>query len=75
MKCAACKNEIESKIGTIPLRIAGKLWLVKNVCYEECPVCGEYVLTPEVSQDIFKKIKEEQYSEEMIKVSALDFAV
>jgi YgiT-type zinc finger domain-containing protein len=37
------------KVGEIDLRIEGRLYLVRNVSYEECPFCGEKVLTPDVA--------------------------
>jgi len=39
------------KVGEIDLRIEGRLYLVRNVSYEECPFCGEKVLTPDVARD------------------------
>jgi len=72
MKCAACHNEMVKKKGEIDLRIGGKLYLVKNVFYEECSVCGEKVLSPKVSQDLFKKIKNREFIEETIKLPVLD---
>jgi len=59
MKCAACHNEMVKKKGEIDLRIGGKLYLVRNVSYEECPACGEQVISPiispKVSQDLFER--------------------
>ena len=72
MKCAACHNEIVKKKGEIDLRIGGKLYLVKNVCYEECPACGEKVISPKVSQDLFGKIKNKKFVEETFKIPVLD---
>ncbi|MCD6143767.1 MAG: YgiT-type zinc finger protein [Thermococcus sp.] len=60
------------KKGEIDLRIGGKLYLVKNVFYEECSACGEKVLSPKVSQDLFKKIKNREFIEETIKLPVLD---
>lgn len=57
MKCAACHNEIVKKKGEIDLRIKGKLYLVRNSFFEECPACGERVMSPEVTQDLYKKLK------------------
>jgi YgiT-type zinc finger domain-containing protein len=72
MKCAACHNEMVQKKGEIDLRIEGKLYLARNVSYEECPVCGEKVLSPKVSQGLFEKIKNRRFVEETIKIPVLD---
>jgi len=60
------------KKGEIDLRIEGRLFIVKNVSYEECPSCGERVLSPEVSQDLFEKIKNKRFTEKKMKVPVLD---
>ena len=72
MKCAACHHEIIEKKGEIDLRIRGRLYLVRNVSYEECPVCGERVLTPEISRDLFDKIKNGEFVEETFQLPVLD---
>lgn len=72
MKCAACHNEMAKKRGEIDLRIDEKLYLVRNVTYEECQGCGEKVLSPEVSQDLFEKIKRGEFIEETVTVPVLD---
>lgn len=72
MKCAVCHKQMVEKRGEIDLRIKGKLFLVRNVSYEECPACGEKVLSPEVSQDLFEKIKNNRFIEENIKIPVLD---
>lgn len=72
MKCAVCSAEMAQKEGEIELRIKGKLHLVRNVSYEECPSCGERVLAPEVSQTLYDRIKNRQYVEETIKVPIVD---
>jgi len=72
MNCAACHNEMVKKKGSIDLRNGGKLYIVKNVSYEECTICGERVLSPEVSQDLFDKIRKKQFVEETFKVPVLD---
>lgn len=74
MKCAACQNNMVAKKGMIDLRISGKLWFVRNVSYEECLVCGERVLSPKVSQNIFERIKTRQFIEEIVKIPVLDCA-
>ena len=72
MKCAACNNEMVKKKGEIDLRIGGKLCLVRNVLHEECPYCGENVLSPEISEILFEKIKNKEFVEQMINVPVLD---
>jgi len=72
MKCAACHNKMTKKKGEIDLRVDGKLYIVRNLAYEECPVCGEKVLSPNVSEDLFQKVKNGQFQEETIKVPVLD---
>jgi len=72
MKCAACHNEMVKKRGEIDLRIKGRLYLVRNVSYEECPSCGEKVLSPEISEVLFVKIKNKEFIEQMINIPVLD---
>ena len=72
MKCAACHHEMVKKRGEIDLRISGKLYLVENVSYEECPFCGEKVLSPEVSEILFEKIDNKEFVEQTISVPVLD---
>jgi YgiT-type zinc finger domain-containing protein len=72
MKCAACNHDMVKKRGEIDLRIGGKLYLVRNVFYEECPSCGEKVLFPEISEILFEKIKNKEFVEQMINVPVLD---
>ena len=56
MKCAACRYPLIPKKGTVKINLDGKLAPVKNVMYEECPFCGEKVLSPKVSQELFEKL-------------------
>ena len=72
MKCAVCHKEMVKKKGEIDLRIKGKLYLARNVTYEVCQGCGEKVLSPEVSQDLFDKIKRREFVEESVKLPVLD---
>ena len=72
MKCAACHNEMVKKKGEIDLRIEGKLYLVRNVSYEECPSCGEKVLSPEISEVLFEKIRNGEFVEETVRIPVLD---
>ena len=72
MKCAACRHNMLRKKGEIDLRISGRLYLVENVSYEECPFCGEKVLSPEVSEVLFRKIENQDFVEQTISVPVLD---
>jgi len=72
MKCAACHAQMEQKCGEIELRINGKLYLVENTIYQECPTCGERVLSPELSQTLFYKIKRKEYKEKSILVPIVE---
>ena len=72
MRCAACHNEMVRKEGEIDLRIGGKLYLVRNVSYEECSSCGEKVLSPEISEILFEKIDNKEFVEQTISVPVLD---
>ena len=74
MKCAACHNEMVKKKGEVDLRIEGRLYLVRNIFYEECPSCGEKVLSPEISEVLFEKIKNKEFIEQMINIPVLDGA-
>jgi hypothetical protein len=47
---------MEEKTGTLDLRIWGDPYMVKNVVYEECGVCGEKTVSPEVCQRVYEKI-------------------
>jgi YgiT-type zinc finger domain-containing protein len=60
------------KRGEIDLRIGGKLYLVRNVSYEECSSCGEKVLSPEISEILFEKIDNKEFVEQTISVPILD---
>ena len=73
MKCAACSHDMAKKRGEIDLRVGGKLYLVRNVYYEECPSCGEKVISPELSEILFEKIKNKEFAEQMINVPVLNY--
>jgi YgiT-type zinc finger domain-containing protein len=55
----------------VDFRIKAKLYLVRNVHFEECPACGEKVLAPETIQDLYKKIKNREFVEETLKIPVL----
>lgn len=74
MKCSVCRNAMIVKKGEIDLRIQGKLYLVRNVSYEECPFCGEKVLSPEMSEILYKKIQNKEFVEQDIRIPILDGA-
>ena len=71
MKCAACHHEMIKKSGEIDLRINGRLFIARNVSYEECPSCGEKVISADVSQDLFNKIRNGKFVEEAVKIPVL----
>ncbi|WP_045211871.1 YgiT-type zinc finger protein [Desulfonatronovibrio magnus] len=66
MKCIACHEQMESRTGEIELRINGRLFLVENVTYQQCLSCGERVLNPETSQEIFHKVRSKQYTQKHV---------
>ncbi len=72
MKCAACHNKMIKKKGELDLRIKGRLYIVRNATFEECSACGEKVLSPKVSKDLFKKIKNRDFVEQDVKIPILD---
>jgi len=39
--------------------------------YEECSSCGEKVLSPKISQELFQKIKNREFVEETVKIPVL----
>jgi YgiT-type zinc finger domain-containing protein len=72
MKCAACHHEMVSKRGEIDLRISGVLYLVRDVAYDECPACGEKVISPDITKILYQKIKNEEFVKKMINIPVLD---
>lgn len=72
MKCAACHHEMVQKTGEIDLRIEGRLYIAKNVPFEECDACGEKVLPPNIAEDLYEKIERGEFVEEAVKVQILD---
>lgn len=72
MKCAACHHEMISKKGEIDLRISGVLYLVRDAAYDECPSCGEKVISPDITKILFQKIKNGEFVKKMINVPVLD---
>jgi len=72
MKCAVCQNQMCEKVGEIDLRIEGRLYLVKNVSYEECPFCGEKVLTPGVARVLYNKVQKKEFVEQTLRIPVVD---
>ena len=72
MKCTICRTAMVRRRGEIELRIKGKLYLVRNVSYEECEACGERVLSPRVSQALFEKIRKGDFIETTVTIPVLD---
>jgi len=60
------------KVGEIDLRIEGKLYLVKNVSYEECPSCGEKVLTPDAARVLYNKVQKKDFIEQTLRIPVVD---
>jgi len=61
MKCAACEQEMIERTTELDLRVENKLYLVKNAKLEECQNCGEKVIAPAISEEIFTMIKSHKY--------------
>jgi len=75
MRCPLCKVDmVKIEAGEMELKVGGRLYLVRNVSYEECPLCGERVISPEVSQRLYEKIKRGEYREEQLVLPVLDGA-
>ena len=72
MKCATCHTTMVIRKGEVDLRVKGKLYLVRDVTYEECPSCGEKIISPEIAQKLYEKIKNKQFREESICVPVLN---
>ena len=72
--CAVCQNQTFKTVGEIDLRIEGRLYLVRNVSYEECPFCGERALAPNVAKVLYNKIEKEQFVEQTLRIPVLDGA-
>ncbi len=72
MKCAVCQNQMCEKVGEIDLRIEGRLYLVRNVSYEECPSCGEKVLTPDVARVLYDKVQKKEFVEQTLRIPVVD---
>ena len=71
MKCAACGGDMIEKNGDLDLRIHEKLYIVRNINYEECSKCGETVIKPGASERIYNKIKNHNYIKEMMEIPVI----
>ncbi len=74
MKCAACGETMLNKKGELDLRVNEKLYIVSNASFEECPKCGERVIAPSVSEEIFSLISSKHYSEKETKIPVVELA-
>jgi YgiT-type zinc finger domain-containing protein len=63
---------MSDKNGEIDLRIGGKLYIARNVAYEQCPACGEKVLSPKVAKRLFERVRKGQFVEETLRIPVLD---
>ena len=45
---------------------------MRNISYDECLSCGEKVLSPKLSQDLFEKIRDGKFVEETVRIPVLD---
>jgi YgiT-type zinc finger domain-containing protein len=70
-RCAACHHEMIERVGELDVRINGQLYIVRGIPYEECPVCGERVISPRVSQQLFERIMAHDFVEETMRIPVL----
>jgi YgiT-type zinc finger domain-containing protein len=57
--------------GELDLRIGGQLYIARGIPYEECTVCGERVISPEISQELFERITQHDFVEETMRIPVL----
>lgn len=72
MKCAACEQKMVKRTTELDLRIDDKLYLVNNVSLEECQNCGERVIEPIISEEIFNMIKSHKYDIKTINLPVVE---
>ena len=72
MKCAACQNQMIEVVGEIDLRIEGRLYLARNVSHEECPYCGQRVLTPDVAKVLYNRVHKKEFVEQTLRIRVLE---
>lgn len=74
MTCSACHGKMLRKTGDLDLRINGELYIVHNVPFEECDNCGERVVAPSTSENIYKRIRSQKFVREKVEISTFDLA-
>jgi YgiT-type zinc finger domain-containing protein len=72
MKCAACEQEMVERTTELDLRVENKLYLVSNVKLEECQNCGERLIEPTISEEIFNMIKSHKYKLKTVDLPVLE---
>ena len=56
MECSICRNgAVSSGLTTVTLDRDGATVIVRGVPAEICDACGEYYLTPEVSEELLRR--------------------
>lgn len=75
MVCAACQGKMIEKNADLDLRIGGELYIAHNVSFEECINCGERVVAPETSENIYQLIHRKKYRKQRLEIPTLDLAV
>ncbi len=74
MKCAACKQEMVERVTELDSRVENKLYLVNNVRLEECRNCGEKVIYPTISEEIFNMVKSHNYKLKTMDLPVLELS-
>ncbi|MFQ5787689.1 MAG: YgiT-type zinc finger protein [Thermodesulfobacteriota bacterium] len=75
MKCAACEQEMVERTTELDLRVKNKLYLVNNVRLVECQNCGEKVIAPAISEEIFNMIKSHKYKLKTMDLPVVELSV
>ncbi len=75
MKCAACEQEMIERTTELDLRVENKLYLVNNVRLEECQNCGERVIEPAISEEIFNMIKSHKYKLKTVDLPVVELPI
>lgn len=63
---------MERKRGDLDMRIDGQLFIIRNVKYQECQTCGERVLEPQDSEEIYERVRTHEYVQETIEVPVVE---
>lgn len=74
MKCASCEQQMVEKISELDLRVNNKLYIVNNVKLEECNNCGEQVIDPIISEEIFNMIKSNSYKVKTLNLPVVELS-